>query len=100
VGASCVTVNVWPAMVTVPLLCAAVLFAATVYPTLPLPVPLAPLLIVRKLAVLETAAVHAHPACVVTLTIPVVPAAAAVLLEVGEIENVQVAGGGVLEPDG
>lgn len=39
-----------------------------------------------KLAPLETVAVHAQPDCVVTLTVPVVPAAAAVLLDVGEIE--------------
>ena len=39
---ACVTLNVWPAIVTVPVRCAVPVFAATVTATVPLPVPLAP----------------------------------------------------------
>src|SRR5262245_17497524 len=38
--AACVTVNVWPAIVAVPVRCAPV-FAAMLYPTAPLPDPVA-----------------------------------------------------------
>jgi hypothetical protein len=37
--AACVTVNVWPAIVSVPVRCEGVWLACTVYPTLPSPVP-------------------------------------------------------------
>src|SRR4051794_26917664 len=47
--------------------------AATLYCTVPLPVPLAPAVTVIQETVL--AAVHAHPAAVVTATLPVAPAA-------------------------
>jgi hypothetical protein len=60
---ACVTVNVWPATVRVPVRGAPVL-AATVKPTLPLPEPLAPDVTVIQDALLV--AVHVHPAVVVT----------------------------------
>ena len=62
---ACVTVNVCPAMVSVPLRCAPV-FAAAVYETLPLPVPLAPFVIESHDALLV--AVQAQPAAAVTVT--------------------------------
>jgi hypothetical protein len=49
---SCVTVKVWPAMVTVPVRCAVLVFAATITPTVPLPVPVAPEPIVNQAALL------------------------------------------------
>ena len=65
--------NVWPATVRVPFLAAPV-FACTLYPTDPLPVPLAPLVIAIQLALLF--AVQAQLAAVVTPTVPVpLPAA-------------------------
>ena len=70
----CVTVKVWPAIVTVPVRCAVAEFAAMVMLTVPLPVPLAPAVIVTKLVALLTA-VHVHPDVVVTFTVPVPPAA-------------------------
>lgn len=65
-----VTVNVDPAIVSVPERAPPVL-AATVYVTLPLPVPLAPPVIVIQLA--PVVAVHVQPDCVVTVTGPPVP---------------------------
>jgi len=67
---ACVTVNVDPAIVSVPVRAPPV-FAATVNVTVPLPVPLAPLAIVIQLALLL--AVHVQPDCVVTVTGPPVP---------------------------
>jgi hypothetical protein len=65
------TVNVCPAIVTVPLR-AVPGFGATVSTTLPLPVPLAPDLIVMNAELLT--AVHAHVAALVpTLTVRVSP---------------------------
>src|SRR5262249_51591446 len=80
-------VNVWPAIVIVPLRAAPV-FAATEYVTVPLPVPLLPAVIVIHDALL--AAVHAHVvADAVTVTLPVVAAAAGDALD-GDSENVHV----------
>jgi hypothetical protein len=76
------TVNVCPAIVTVPDR-ADPLFAATVYDTVPFPVPLAPAVTVMNDAALT--AVQTHPLVVVTATLPEPPAAAAFWL-VGEIE--------------
>jgi hypothetical protein len=56
-----------------------------VYPTVPAPVRPVPFWKVRKPLVLV--ALQAHPLCVVTDTVPVVPAAATVML-VGLIEYV------------
>jgi hypothetical protein len=61
---SCVTVNVRPAIVAVAVRCDVVVFGAALKVTVPLPVPLAPLVRVSQ-AVLLTA-VHVHPAVVVT----------------------------------
>lgn len=87
------TVNVCPAIVTVP-----VRFvpeaAATLITTLPLPVPLAPDVIVMNEAVV--AAVHAQPLCVVTVTVEA-PPAAPTLTDVGVSEYVHT-GAGVLVP--
>ena len=62
-GADCVTVNVCPATVNVPVRCAPVL-AAIVNPTFPLPLPEAPDPIVSHGALLVAA--HAHPVAAVT----------------------------------
>jgi len=73
-AAACVAVNVWPAMVTVPVRASAVL-AANDNETVPLPVPLAPDAIVTHAAL--DAAVHAHvDADAVTVTDPLPPDAA------------------------
>jgi hypothetical protein len=71
-AAACVTVNVAPAMVSVPVRLVATVFAATVKPTVPLPDPVAPLVSVIHEALL--AAVHAQPVATVTLLVPVPPA--------------------------
>jgi hypothetical protein len=68
----CVTVNVWPAMVNVPVRCGPVL-AATENCVEPLPVPLAPVVIVIQVALL--APVQAQSLAVVTLTEPPPPLA-------------------------
>jgi hypothetical protein len=70
---ACVTVNVLPAMVSVPVRDADPVFGATVYVTEPLPLPAAPALIVIHVAALV--AVHPQPDAAVTPTVPVTPAA-------------------------
>jgi len=80
-------VNVWPATVSVPLRDCPVGLAVPLKFTVPLPEPLAPLVIVSQLALL--AAVHAHPVTVVTAVDPV-PPAAGIAWVVGEIEKVHV----------
>jgi len=75
-------VNVWPAMVAVPVRCGPV-FAATLYPTAPFPDPAAPDVIVIQGALL--AAVHVQPAVVVTFTVPV-DAVSGAFWPVGAIE--------------
>jgi hypothetical protein len=67
-------VNVLPAIVSVPVRELVVVFAATVYPTFPEPVPLAPDVIEIQSALL--AALHAHPDGIVTATVPLPPAPA------------------------
>jgi hypothetical protein len=90
-GAAWVTVNVWPAMVIVPVRTAAV-FAATVKLTDPLPVPAAPAVIVIHDALLT--AVHAHvPPAVTVIAVPAPPASAIDSLA-GAIVLVQLGGGG------
>ena len=64
----CVTVNVCPAMVRVPLRELVEVFAATENATDPPPLPLPPEVIVRKAALLV--AVHVHPAAALTVTLP------------------------------
>ena len=59
-----VTVTVWPATVSVPMRCDVDVLAVALKVTVPLPVPLAPPLIVSHAALLV--AVHAHPAPAVT----------------------------------
>ena len=66
-GAACTTVTVRPAIVIVPVRPAPPL-AATEYAAEPLPDPVAPLVIVIQLALLD--AVHGHPASALTLTAP------------------------------
>jgi hypothetical protein len=70
---ACTTVVFCPAMVTVPLRCDPLAFADTVNPTEPLPVPEAPEVIAIHATPLD--AVQAHPVCVVTVAVPVSPAA-------------------------
>ena len=66
---ACVTVNVWPAIVSVPVRDVALVFAATEYVTAPFPAPVLPPVIVSHDALLD--ALHAHvPADAVTLTLP------------------------------
>jgi hypothetical protein len=71
------TVNVWPAMVMVPLRALAV-FAAALNVTLPSPLPPAPAVIEIHEALLL--AVHEHPLPADTPTVPVPPPAGAVPL--------------------
>jgi hypothetical protein len=84
---ACVTVNVWSAMVIVPMRCGPVL-AATENCVVPLPLPLAPEVMVIQAVLL--AAVQAQPAAVVILTEPAAPAATT-LCEVGVRVNAQTA---------
>jgi hypothetical protein len=66
-----VTVTVCPPIVIVPVRVLAVLFAATVNETVPVPLPFAPEVITMNAALL--AAVHAQPASVVTVRLPAPP---------------------------
>ncbi len=67
----CVTVNVWPAT-TMMSLRVAPGFAAAVNATVPLPLPLAPdVMVIHDEPVI---AVHVHPGAVVTLNVPLPPA--------------------------
>ena len=70
-AAACVTVNVCPAIVTVPTRCAPELDAIVSW-TGPLPLPVAPLVIVIHAAC--DSALQVHPDADVTLTLLVVPA--------------------------
>jgi hypothetical protein len=63
----CVTVTVCPATVSVPVRGEVELLAVKLKATVPLPVPLAPEVIVNQVAFLV--AVHVQPALVVTLTV-------------------------------
>ena len=74
-AAACVIVKGCPATSSVPVLAAAVMFAAAVNVTEPLPVPLAPLVTVSHRVLLLTP-VHAHPAGAVTFVEPLPPPAA------------------------
>jgi hypothetical protein len=85
-AASCVTVKVRPAIVTVPVRGLVLVLTATEYPTLPLPLPEAPEVMVIQDALLV--AVHAQPVIPVTATEPVAAAAETVVAP-GEMENVQ-----------
>ena len=75
--------KVCPATVSVPLRCVVPVLAAALNPTVPLPLPLAPLVTVSHDVALLTA-VQAQPVAAVTLVDPVPPPAATVWL-VGEI---------------
>jgi hypothetical protein len=83
---ACVTVKVWPAAVSVPVREAVEVLAAMLKNTVPLPLPLAPAVIVSQAALL--AAVQAHPAGIVTANEPLLPSATA-LSETGAIVAVQ-----------
>jgi hypothetical protein len=86
-AAACVTVIVCPAIVIVPVRLLVTGLTATLYETLPLPVPVAPAVTVIQDALL--AAVHAHDdALAVTATVPAPPAAVGELA-VGEIVVLQ-----------
>ena len=74
-AAACVTENVCPPIVSEPLRCVAFGFAAALNATVPVPLPLAPLVTVSHDVLLLTP-VHAQPAKVVTVVEPVPPAAA------------------------
>jgi len=85
-----VTLNVCVAIVSMPVRAVPV-FAATLKPTTPLPVPAAPDVTVSHTALLT--AVHAHAAVVVTFTVPVF-AVEGTFCAVGAIAYVHAAGGG------
>ena len=80
-----VTVNVWPAIVIVPVRDNEDVFAPTLYVTVPFPVPLAPA--VTDSHPVFVVAVQMQPALAVTVTVPVVATAVVKFAEVGEIEN-------------
>ena len=80
-----VTVTAWPATVSVPMRCAVDVFAVTLKVTVPLPEPLAPLLMVSQAALLV--AVHVHPVAAVTAAVDD-PAAEASVAEVGDTPKV------------
>ena len=75
VAAACETVKVCEAIVSVPVRVEAFGLAATLKPTVPSPLPLAPLVTVIQLLLLE--ADHGQPAGDVTFVDPVLPAAGA-----------------------
>jgi hypothetical protein len=85
-AAACVTVNVCPAIVNVPVRCDAVEFGAMLNETLPLPSPLVAPTSVSHEALLV--AVHAHPVTPVMFVV-VDPPAAVAENAFGAIENVQ-----------
>jgi hypothetical protein len=68
-------VNVCPPIVSVPLRELALVFAAALNATEPVPLPVAPLVTVSQDVLLLTP-VHSHPVAVVTVVDPVPPAAA------------------------
>ena len=70
--AACVTVNVRPATVRVPVRCELLVLGATVKLAEPLPEPFAPAVTVIHATLLT--AVHAHPVVVVTVVEPLAPA--------------------------
>src|SRR5262249_3798284 len=72
---ACVTVKVCPAIVSVPVRGVVVRFAATAYPTVPLPVPLDPGSAVNHVGALLVAVQVQLPTDAVTPTVPVVAAA-------------------------
>jgi len=82
---ACVTVNVCPATVSVPVRELVPVFAAALKVTDPLPVPLAPAVTVSQVAVLV--AVQVQPAAAVTAVDPDPPEVGTVAL-VGEIDVV------------
>ena len=73
-AAACVTLNVWPPMVSVPVRALVFGLADALNATVPAPLPLAPLVTVNHDVLLLTP-VHAHPAGAVTAVDPVPPPA-------------------------
>jgi len=82
----CVIVNVWPAIVIVPVRAAVLVFCVTLYVTLPFPVPLAPAPIVIHASLLV--AVQLQPVPAVTVIEPLAASDDGRLFDVGEIVNV------------
>src|SRR5947209_18233735 len=85
---ACVTVNVWPAMLSVPVRELVLVLAVTDQVTGPLPLPLAGVQVSQAGALLE--GVQLQPAPAVTVSVPLFAAEATSLL-VGETVYVQVA---------
>lgn len=85
--AFCVTVNVWPPIVTVPVRDCVAELAVALNVTVPPPVPLAPPVTVSQLVLLLTA-VQLQPVPAVTLVSPV-PLPEPIVLLAGEIVTVQ-----------
>ena len=71
-AAACVTVKIWPAIVSVAVRSTVVVFWATLNATVPLSVPEAPLVTVSHAALLT--AVHEHPIPIRSETVPLPPA--------------------------
>jgi hypothetical protein len=90
-GAACVTVNVLPAATIVPLRELLPVLAATVNPTLPLPVPEVPAVMLIHDALVV--AVHAQLLTDAVTAIEPEPPASAKLCVAGDIEKVQAGGG-------
>jgi hypothetical protein len=82
-------VNVRPAIISVPLRCTVPVFAATLKPAWPVPLPLGVMTVIQ---VTLLVAVHPQPVVVVTVVDPVPPAAATVRV-VGEIVKAHVCAG-------
>jgi len=87
-------VNVWPAIVTVPVRDAVLGLTATSYETVPFPLPLTPPVTVIHAALLV--AVHAQPAPAVTVTVPLVATDVLRVTADGRIVNEQGAPGWVI----
>jgi len=75
------TVNVLPAMVSVPVRGLVLVLAVTDHVTEPLPVPVAGVTVSQLVALLEAAQVQPVPAVTVTVTVPLLAAALGFALE-------------------
>ena len=74
----CVTLKIWPAMVALPVRAVVPVLAAMLMNTVPLPEPLAPLVIVIQAALL--AELHTQPLAAATVTLVLCPPAVRLLL--------------------
>ena len=84
-AAACVTVNVLPPIVIVPVRATVVVFAAALQPTLPLPVPEAPVVTVSHASLLVAVQLHE---LAVTVIVPLPAAGVVRVHEVGKMVSV------------